>query len=398
MDKKKKILFLIHTMQVGGAEKVLVDLVNNIDKEKFDITVMTVINTGAFRDSLDSDIEYKTIFNIPFINKKQDKKGNKKSGNLLDNGSRIKKVLADIYRMAWRFVSCSRIHKKYIGDKYDVEISFLEGIPAKIIAASSNKNSKKIAWIHVDLLEERKSEKFFKNFKEEKSVYEKFDNVVGVSKIVKEQFIKKFNYTDTDKALVKYNPIDTDKIINKSTEEMEDVEKNKMTLCTVGRLTIQKGYDRLLEIVNMLNKEGLEFDLWIIGVGPEEQKLKEYIEKNNLRNVKLLGYKENPYKYIKKSDIFVCSSRAEGFSTVVSEAIILEKPIITTECAGMEEMLGDNNEYGIIVKNSTDALYEGLKNILTDGEILEKYRNKIVNRKEEFGLEKAVKEVEELLK
>ena len=397
MDKKKKILFLIHTMQVGGAEKVLVDLVNNIDKEKFEITVMTVINTGAFRDSLNSDIKYKTIFNIPIINKKQDKKLNKKSGNLLDNGSKIKKVLADIYRMAWRFISCSRIHKKHIGDKYDVEVSFLEGIPAKIISASSNKNSK-IAWIHVDLLEERKSEKFFKNINEEKRVYEEFDNIVGVSKIVREQFIKKFNYADTDKVLVKYNPIDTAKIINKSNEEIDDIEKNKMTLCTVGRLTVQKGYDRLLEIVNRLNKEGLEFDLWIIGVGPEEQRLKAYIEENKLDNVKLLGYKENPYKYIKNADVFVCSSRAEGFSTVVSEAIILEKPIITTECAGMEEMLGDNNEYGIIVKNSTDALYEGLKNILNNSEVLEKYRNNIVNRKEEFGLEKAVKEVEELLK
>lgn len=397
-NQKKKILFLIHTLQVGGAEKVLVDLVNNIDKTKFDVTVMTVINTGAFRDSLCENIEYKTIFNIPFLNKKNDNKGNKKSGNLLNNGSKIKKILADIYRITWRFINCSKIHKKYIGNAYDVEVSFLEGIPAKIISASNNKNSKKIAWIHVDLLQERKSEKFFKNLQDEKKTYEKFDKIVGVSKVVKEQFINKFSYEDKHKVIVKYNPINVENILDKSKEQIDDVEKSKLTLCTVGRLTVQKGYDRLLEIVNSLNKEDIQFDLWIMGVGPEEQKLTEYIKDNKLNNVKLLGYKENPYKYIKQADIFVCSSRAEGFSTVVSEAIILEKPIVTTECAGMREMLGENNEYGIVTENSVDALYEGLRNILTNNEILENYRKRIISRKDIFGLDKAVREVEELLK
>lgn len=396
-NQKKKVLFLIHTLQVGGAEKVLVDLVNNLNKEKYDITVMTVINTGAFRDSLDKDINYKTIFNIPFINKKSDNKGNKKSGNLLDNGSKIKKVLADLYRKAWRFINCSKIYKKYIGNEYDVEIAFLEGIPAKIIAASNNKQSKKIAWIHVDLLEERKSEKFFKDIYDEKNTYNKFDKIVGVSKVVKEQFLKKFSYEDSDKFIIKYNPIDVENILKKSEEIIDDIEKDKITLCTVGRLTIQKGYDRLLEVVKKLNDEKCKYDLWIIGVGPEEEKLKEYINYNSISNVKLLGYKENPYKYIKNADIFVCSSRAEGFSTVVSEAIILEKPIVTTECAGMKELLGENNEYGIIVDNSVEALYEGLSCILKNKKVLNEYKQKVKERKQLFSLDKTIRETEELL-
>lgn len=397
MNEKKKILFLIHTLQVGGAEKVLVNLVNSMNKEKFDITVMTVINTGAFRNKLSNNIKYKTIFNIPILNQKNDKRGNEKSGNLLNNSSKIKKILADIYRMTWRLINCSRIHKKYIGDEYDVEISFLEGIPAKIIATSKNKKSKKIAWIHVDLIKERKSEKFFKNLEEEKKVYEKFDNIVGVSEVVKEQFVKKFSYNNMDNVIVKYNPIDVNDIINKSTEEINDIEKNKFTLCSVGRLTIQKGYDRLLKVVNMLNNENLEFDLWIIGVGPEEQKLMKYIKENSLHNVKLLGYKQNPYKYIKKSDAFVCSSRAEGFSTVVSEAIILERPIVTTDCAGMKEMLGEENQYGMVVENSIEGLYSGIYKMITNKAILNNYNQETKKRKKIFDLYNAINEVEELL-
>lgn len=398
IERKKKILFLIHTLQVGGAEKVLIDLVNNLDKTKFDITVMTVINTGAFRNNLNSNIKYKTIINIPFLNKNSDKKGNKKSGNLLSNGSKIKKILANLYRMMWKFIDCSKIHKKYIGNMYDVEISFLEGIPAKIIAASNNKNSHKIAWIHVDLQEERKSEKFFRNAHNEKETYGKFDKIVGVSKVVAEQFINKFSYKETNKVIVIHNPIDVKNILEKSKEKVDDIQKNKFTLCTVGRLSVQKGYDRLLEIVDRINQEKIEFDLWIIGVGPEERKLKEYIENKKIKNVKLLGYKENPYKYIKKADLFVCSSRAEGFSTVVSEATVLEKPVIATECAGMKEIFGDNNEYGMVVDNTTEALYEGLRKLLIDKKLLDEYRKKIINRKDIFGLKKSVCAVEELFK
>ena len=160
---KKKILFLIHTLQVGGAEKVLVNLVNKLDKKKYDVTVMTVINTGAFREALDKDIKYKTIIDI----KMPGKKTKNKSGNLLNKTSKVKQMMANLYRWAWRYVNCEKIYKKFIKEDYDVEVAFLEGISAKIIANSTNKHAKKIAWIHVDLLNEKKTEKFFKYREEE---------------------------------------------------------------------------------------------------------------------------------------------------------------------------------------------------------------------------------------
>lgn len=393
MSKRKKVLFLIHTLQVGGAEKVLVNLVNNMDSKKYDITVMTVINTGAFREELNDNIRYKTIFNIPKLKKKQE---NKKSGNILGGTSKIKQTLLKFYGFFWRHANCEKIYKKYVNDDYDVEIAFLEGVTTKILSASTNEKAKKIAWLHVDLIKEAKTDKFFKSLGEEKSVYEKFDNVVAVSKVVKDQFIKKLSFEQVEKVLVKYNVIDEKMIISKS-EESLDFEKDNFTLCTIGRLASQKGYDRLLRIVKRLNEDDLKFDLWIIGVGPEEKNLRDFIQENNLSNVKMLGYQQNPYKYIRKSDAFVCSSIAEGFSTVVSEAIILGKPIVTTDCAGMKEMLGENNEYGIVTENSEEKLYEGLKKFLSDKEIYNFYKKEILKRKSMFSLEKAVLEVEKLI-
>lgn len=401
-NTKKKVLFLIHTLQIGGAEKVLVDLVNNIDKEKFDVTLMTVIDTGAFRSDLSKDIKYCSIFSNPFKrNKKENDENNKdlakKSGNLLSGSNKIKLFLAKIYAWFWKKANCEKIYKKHIKEKYDVEVAFLEGISAKIISASNNKDSKKIAWIHVDLLKERKTEMFFKDLKTEKNTYEKFDKIIAVSKMVKESFIRKYSYKEDDKVIVKYNPINEKTIMEKAIETPNELVKQKITLCTVGRLSHQKGYDRLLRAMKKLKENDIDVDLWIIGVGAEEENLKKYINKNNLDNVKLLGYKSNPYSYIKMADIFVSSSRAEGFSTVISEAIILGKVVLATDCAGTKEMLGEDNEYGLVTKNSDEEFYEGLYNILTDKNLYERYKYKVKERKTMFDFRNSVVEIENLL-
>ena len=98
----------------------------------------------------------------------------------------------------------------------------------------------------------------------------------------------------------------------------------------------------------------------------------------------LAGFKNNPYKYINKCDIYVCSSRREGFSTAVTEALILGKPVVSTNCSGAYELLGYNNEYGIVVENSTKGIYDGLKLLLKDPLLVEKYRKKAIIRGKKF--------------
>ena len=115
--------------------------------------------------------------------------------------------------------------------------------------------------------------------------------------------------------------------------------KDKLLLVTSGRLNNQKGYDNLLEVCNKLNQDKLKYELWILGEGWDRPQLEELIDKYNLYNVKLLGYKDNPYKYIKMGDLFVCSSRNEGFSLVIGEAVNYQIPIISIDCSGPNELL-----------------------------------------------------------
>lgn len=387
---KIKVLFLIHTLQVGGAERALVNIVNNLDPKKYDITVMTVVDTGAFRQELAKTIHYKTIIKVPH---KKNTSNSTESGNLLQGKKHVKDTLNKLYQSGWRHFDTKKIYKKFIKDRYDVEVAFLEGISTKIIASSTNPNSRKIAWVHVDLLEETKSDNFFKNQTEEKNTYLAFDQIVTVSNTVKAQFEKKFDY-DPQKLVVLHNPIDTIQIQDKAAQET--INTNIFTLCSIGRLAPQKGYDRLLCAVKKLNADGLKFNLWIIGVGAEEDNLKKYIVSNHLNNVQLLGYKPNPYPYLQAADLYVCSSRAEGFSTTVSESIILGTPVVSTDCSGAKEILGDS-EYGIICDNSTDGLYNSIKKILQNKKIHQAYIKQTKERVPSFDMDKSLREIDILL-
>lgn len=386
---KKKVLFLIHTLGAGGAEKVLVNLVNHMSKQ-YDVTVMTVIDTGIFRSEINSNITYKTMFSIPF----HKQNSNNQSGSLLNKTSKAKKIIAKCYTILWKYMPVKLLYKLKIKEKYDIEIAFLEGICAKIIA-SSNQNSKKFAWMHVDVINENKSDAVFRNLKEEKKCYEKFDTIVAVSNEVKKQFIKKFNY-NSEKIIVKHNAINKDEIIKKSNESISIKMPNQFKIVTVGRLQKQKGYDRLLSISKRLKQEQIPFHLWIIGIGPQEQELKQYVKENNLQeDIDFLGFQSNPFPYMKAADLFVCSSRAEGFSTVACEATILGLPIVTTECSGMKELLGDS-EYGLITENTEEALYQGLKSVLLDKNKYQYYQSQIQKIKNRFDIHTLVKQIEEM--
>lgn len=390
---KKKVLFLIHTLGAGGAEKVLVNLVNHMCSD-FDITVMTVIDTGVFRKDLSNQITYKTMFKIPFQKTNKIENEKEQSGSLLNKTSRVKKLMAKCYATMWKFMPTKLLYRMKIRDKYDIEVAFLEGICAKIIA-SSNQDSKKFAWMHVDIINEKKSDAVFRNQKVAKRCYETFDQVVAVSEKVREQFIQKFDY-DPKKVVVKHNAINTFEIMEKSKALISITPPDEFKMVTVGRLSKQKGYDRLLSVVNRLKEEQLSFHLWIIGVGPKEQELKQYVIDYQLQNyVDFLGFQNNPYPYMRAADLFVCSSRAEGFSTVACEATVLGVPIVTTDCSGMKELLG-NSEYGLITENTEDALYEGLKSMIVDKEKYQYYQSQIQKIRDRFDIETLVGQIEEM--
>lgn len=370
---KKKILFLIESFAGGGVEKVFIDLINNMDISKYDVTVMSIWDYGVRKKDLRKDVRYKSIFpNIKGISRVFHNFVEKSDGKLL--------------------------YKLGIRERYDIEIAFIEGRATKIIGASTNPNSKKIAWVHIDLSQGHWTSKVFRESTElEKNYYKKFNYIVFVSNSAKEGFIKLFG-DDFDNLKVKYNPIIADDVIRKSQEIVDDIEKpkDKKLLVTSGRLVSQKGYESLLEVCNRLNNDKLDYELWILGEGWARPKLEELIDKYKLNNVKLLGFKENPYKYIEKGDLFVCSSKNEGFSLVIAEAMILGLPVISTNCAGPNELL-NFGEYGLMVENSDEELYKELKSLIEDNEKLKYYSKKSRERQIFFDYTKCISKIEKLL-
>jgi glycosyltransferase involved in cell wall biosynthesis len=142
--------------------------------------------------------------------------------------------------------------------------------------------------------------------------------------------------------------------------------------------------------------EGFDFELWILGEGEARPRLESYISENELtQNVKLLGFCNNPYPLIHSADLLVCSSNYEGFSTFVTEGLILGKTVVTTDCSGMDELLG-KNEYGIITENNDEAFTDGLRRMLGNPQLLDEYTKKAKARGQQFSKERLTHETENL--
>lgn len=388
----KRLLFVVHTLQAGGAERVLINLLKNLDKNKYSITVLAIVNDGPYIKELKEieNVEYKYVFNSFFKNSRYNTKS-----IFCKLSRKIMNLIWKIYLLLLKYCS-GMLYKKAVKEKYDIEIAFLEGKVSKFVANSNNPKSKKIAWIHTDI-NNVSGINSFKNLEEEKNCYRKFDKIVCVSEEIKKRFSNKTGIYNN--IYVQVNPIDYEKILKKSNEEIyKDLNYNGLVVCSVGRLVKEKGYDRLLEIHKRLINEQIIHTLWIIGDGEEKEKLKEYIKANNLEEtVNLVGYTKNPYKYVKKADIFVCSSRIEGLSSALIEATALEKVIITTDCPGNKEIFGEELQTAMIVENNTEALYEGLKEILTNSSLRNKLSKNIKKRSNIFNIDNAVIEIEKIL-
>lgn len=333
-----KILFFIPGLSEGGAEKVLCNLVNNMDQSKFDITVQTLdlYDPGQY---LAPGIHYKAI-------------NRRKTGWGRKLFSYWFRFCAE-FKLAYRF---------FVKGKYDIEVAYLETIATKIIAQSVNKKAVKLAWVHCDLSQKAG---VMDNVEKMKKQYQKFDRVVCVSQGVLTGFQKVFG-TDF-KTVVVNNVIDEEEILQKAEEPIKwDCKNHEKRLLAVGRLSSEKNFKYLIDSCAKLRDAGYSFQLIILGEGPERPKLECQIRASGLCDcIKLYGFCQNPYPYMKKADVIVCSSIYEGISTVVLEALILGKSVITTPCGGMKELLGDS-EYGMIADDGDNGLYQCMEKFLSD--------------------------------
>ena len=366
----RKVLFLIHDLGQGGAEKVLVNLVNHMDYSKFDITVMTLFDCGENKQFLRPEITYK------YWKKK-----------MIPGNSHFMKLF-----------NPEQLHKMIIKEKYDIEIAYLEGPCARVVSGCTNPDVKLVSWIHSDQKSAKVTAISFRSIQEAKYCYGRFDEIISVSQDVQKNFQKALYLSGNYKVL--YNTANSEEILQKANEKIEAVnfKDSETKIVAVGKLEENKGFDRFLRIIDCLLKDEYKVHLYILGDGPMRIQLEKYIADNHMEQyVELLGYQLNPYKYMAKCDLFVCASYAEGFSTATTEALIIGIPVCTVEVSGMRELLGEDCEYGLITANTEKDLYEGIKKLLDNPDMFSYYKTQAQIRGKKFSTEKTVKAIENLL-
>lgn len=366
----KKILFFIPNLSVGGAEKVLVNLVNNMDRTKFDITVQVLFAGGVNEQFLKDHIKFKYCFKHSF-------RGNSQFFKLFQPET---------------------LYKRFIKDHYDIVVSYLEGPTARIVAGCPDNDTKLVCWIHCRFDSIETATIGFRSFNEARSLFIRFHRIVCVSNCVKESFCEVFDYQNTVNVL--YNTNETEEVLMQSSEIVNDdaFDLDCISICSVGKIMPVKGFDRLARIHKKLLDDGYKHKVYILGDGSQKKNIQLYLTQNHLLDsFVFLGYQVNPYKYVSKCDLFVCSSISEGFSTATTEALIVGTPVCSVDVSGAKEMLGEHNEYGVVTENNEDSLYMGIKRLLDDPKLLAYYKKQAVLRGKEFSTEKTVLAVERLI-
>ena len=332
-NNKLKICFGITKLDIGGAERVLVDTVNELSNE-YDITIFTLYGGGELEKELNSNIKKISAF-------KNEKKN----------------ILIHIYVL----ICGKHIYNRFLKGKYDIDIAFLEGPITRIFGYSGNK--RKIAWIHNDI-----SQVFGNDFKAkikkyvDKWFYKKYDKIIFVSLQNKKKFEE--TYGNISQRKIIYNYINKDRIINLSNENVQLLrKKTKKIIIVVSRLVKQKAIDRLIRIHKKLIDNGLQHNIYIIGEGEERETLQNLCEDLSVEDTFIfLGKKNNPYPYMKNADYLALLSYFEGYGMVLEEAKILNKPILVTNTAAKEAVIDYDKK--IIIENNEHAIFYEMSNVL----------------------------------
>lgn len=351
----KKILFSAVSLDVGGIETALIALINylsNVEENneyKYDVTLVLEKKQGLFIDILDKKIhiqEYK-----PNSNK-----------NVL-----IRKMINLIKQIKFKL--------KY-KNSFDFSVSYATySIPGSFVARNASKNS--TLWCHMDYLSQFKNNKdmvrsFFNKIK-----YDKFNNLVFVSKKSMETFLEVFPYMK-EKVYHINNFIDADKIENQSKISIEENLNilNDPIFINIGRHDEeQKKISRIIEACKILRDKNLKFKVLLIGDGKDSNYYRKLVDEYKLNDIILfLGQKKNPYPYLKLANYFLLTSDYEGSPVVFTEAMVLNKPIITTNVSGSEQI---ENKYGIVVEKDINKIADKMKDFIVDGYIIKEKFNAI---------------------
>lgn len=333
---KKKLLFTAYSLEVGGIENALINLLNNLDYNKYEITLVLEKKVGIFLDKLPKYIkieEYKVSnFKITII----------------------RKILNRMKLIMWILKN---------KNKYDFSCSFATySIPGAHLAINGSKNS--ALWMHGN---------YYVLYDKDAIKMQKFLNSVCIDKFKYNVYVSNENMVDImnhypkikSKGVVCNNLINYKQIMELSNEKI-DYHKDKLTILNIGRQEQhQKRLTRIFDAIKKLKKEKYDFKLILVGDGPDCSYYKKYVIDNEIEDyVDFLGQKKNPYPYMKLSDAVVLSSAYEGYPVVFLESLVLNKPILSTKVSDWQQL---DNINGIFVENDDTSIYYAIKKFLDEG-------------------------------
>lgn len=353
MEKKKiKVLFRLRSLEMGGVPRVVLDLLRNLPKDKFDLTLMLNLYQGELVSEIPKDI------NLIIIEKGKEQMSKNPFIHKIQLG--LRRLKLELYNKVPRLLYALKVR-----DKYDIEVSpgYAE---FEMVLNSPNKSSKKIGWFHTDVSYDKNKKRVIKRI----NLMKKFDWMIfGASQT--RQIIQDLYGVTYPKSSVIYNVIKLSEARNKA-NAFEVSYENHPVFSSMGRLHSRKGYHTLAKVHRRLLDEGLNHSIIIIGGGNEMENLKKQtIELNIEKSFLLLGSKQNPWPYIKNSDFFILPSQSESYPLTIGEVMGLHKPIISTNVGGIPEMI-ENGIDGILVNYNEDEIFQAMKGFLTNSELVDK--------------------------
>ena len=386
----KKILFMCINMNIGGTEKALLTMLNEMDRRKYDITLFMLEEHGGFLNQIPDGIkvmylkEYKALKKFindpPQLLVKELIKNRKVIGGL---------SLLVIYIIS-KLIKDISIYYKYIlrnvdtlNEEYDIAIAYAGPMDfISYFVINKIKSKKRVQWIHFDIT------KIGFNINFAKRIYDKFDKVFVVSNEGKDKLIN-FLPSLKDKTEVFFNIISC-KMIEKMSYEGEGFSDDfdGTRILTVGRLSKEKGQDLIIPVLKKLKENGYKVRWYCIGDGPAKKEYEKLVDKLNIKDDFIfLGSKLNPYTYMKECNIYVQPSKHEGYCITLGEARCFNNPIVTTNFTGANEQI-DDEKIGLICDISEWEIYKSIKRLLDDRELYEKLKenldNVIVNSSKEI--------------
>lgn len=361
---KEKVAFFVESMHCGGAERSLLSLLNNISHEKYDIDLLVIKKGGEFEKFIPSWINYKSV--------------DPAFGIIGRVKFKIQSRLKPNVHKAQLFWRSFRNQIEIYSEEYDIAVGWGQGFATYFIAEKI-KSKKKFAWVNTDY------EKAGYKFDYDKNIYEKFDKIVGVSEFVKDSMQK---FINKDRVTHIRNIIDADDIIVRANQLRSiDFNTDQLSIVSIGRLAKQKAFELSIETAKILDEKEIDFKWYIIGEGTERSNLELLIQSYNLNDkVILLGFRDNPYPYIKACDIYIQTSKFEGLGRTLIEAAILQKPIVSTDFPTAYELV-DEGRTGFIAKMDANDIAKKIVQLYLNNELynkmVEELSSKLDDRKQE---------------